>query len=172
MLSDVSGLMLFHGGIAEVEHIDLSNSRNKLDFGKGFYTTTSYKQACRWSEIKFSRDKGGKAVKAVSKYSISNFDGLNIKEFPVADSHWLAFVVNNRLAEVHSHEYDIVIGPIADDTTLLVINTYMLGLYGSGENAVNMAISLLKPEMLENQYAFCTEKAVSRLTYEGCDYLD
>ena len=170
MLFDFNGFV-YHGSIIQVEYIDLSKSRNKLDFGKGFYVTSSYQQACRWSEIKYNRVKGIEAVKAVSKYSVTGFNGLNVKEFKNAGHEWLEFIVQNRREEVTQHNYDIVIGHIADDTTLLVINTYINGLYGVGDEAVKIAISLLKPEMLENQYAFCTEKAIAKLKFEGCVYL-
>jgi hypothetical protein len=170
MKTDISSLILYHGGIEKVEIIDLSKSRNKVDFGRGFYTTASYTQAVRWSELKSSRNKTAAKNKAVSKYSIKNITGLSIKEFASADREWLEFVVNNRTGEI-SHDFDMVIGPIANDMTLLVVNAYMSGFYGAGDEAVSLAISLLKPDLLEDQYAFCTEAAVSKLSFEGCNYL-
>ena len=168
--NDSSGLMLFHGSTVSVEYIDLSKSRPKLDFGMGFYTTTSYEQAVRWSELKYKRSTANNACKVVSRYSVISFDGLLIKNFLKPDRKWLEFVVNNRLGTI-PHKFDIVIGPIANDMTLLVVNAYMNNLYGVGDAAADMAISLLKPEMLENQYAFCTEKAILTLKYEGSDFI-
>ena len=168
---DFHGLILYHGSTVKIDRIDLTKSRSKLDFGRGFYTTASYEQACRWSEIKYDRAKSNNVSKVVSKYLISNLEGLAIKEFPTADLEWLEYVVNNRQGLATGDYYDIVIGPIANDSTLLIINTYMNGLYGAGENAKRMAINLLRPEMLEKQYAFCTKEAIFRLVFEGSDYL-
>ena len=183
MSIDFCELTLYHGSTLKIDHIDLTKSRRNLDFGRGFYTTISYKQACRWSEIKYDRAKNSSLLqvaqkaasevvsKVVSKYSFNDTAGLMIKEFPTADQEWLEFVVNNRGGTFTGNNYDIVIGPIANDSTLLVINTFMNGLYGVGEDAVRMAISLLRPETLEKQYAFCTKEAISGLTFKGCDYL-
>ena len=170
MKSDITNHMLYHGGTDKVEHIDLSKSRGKLDFGRGFYTTASYAQAVRWSKLKSSRNKNDVKGEAVSKFTIKDVDGLDIKKLLVADREWLEFVVRNRRGEIR-HNFDLIIGPIANDMTLLVVNAYMNGLYGVGEEAINMAIGLLKPELLEDQYAFCTEDAISRLRFVGCDYL-
>ncbi len=162
---------LYHGGIAEVKHINISNSRNRLDFGKGFYTTANYEQAKRWAILKFNRSKNQNIQKAVSKYIFEDYTDLQIKEFPVANKDWLEFVVRNRRGELPAHNYDLVIGQIANDTTLLVVNAYMDGLYGKGQTATEMAINLLKPEMLQTQFAFCTANAASRLIFKGCDFL-
>ena len=35
--------ILYHGSYSEVSHIDLSQCRSGLDFGKGFYVTSSLK---------------------------------------------------------------------------------------------------------------------------------
>ena len=37
--------VLYHGSYTEVSRIDLSQCRSGLDFGKGFYVTSSLKQA-------------------------------------------------------------------------------------------------------------------------------
>ena len=168
----LNGMILYHGGITAVEHIDLTKSRQSLDFGKGFYTTSNYAQACRWSRLKYDRDKNNPVrSKAVSKYLLNNTEGLKVKEFQDPTGEWLEFIVANRNSRSLIHTYDLVIGPIANDTTLLVVNSFINGLYGHGESAVQMAISLLKPEILESQYAFCTKRAISLLSYTGCDYL-
>jgi len=170
MKFDISNRMLYHGGIEKVEYIDLSKSRGKLDFGRAFYTTASYAQAVRWSKLKSGRNKSDVKDKVVSKFSVKGIVKLNIKEFPIADREWLEFVVRNRRGEMR-HSFDLIIGPIANDMTLLVVNAYMSGLYGVGDEAINIAIGLLKPELLEDQYAFCSEDAISRLRFVGCDYL-
>lgn len=40
-----TGIFLYHGSYCEISTIDLTFSRRALDFGKGFYLTSSYQQA-------------------------------------------------------------------------------------------------------------------------------
>ena len=54
---------------------------------------------------------------------------LRILEFSNADKDWLQFVVRNRREKELSPDYDLVIGPVANDTTLPVIDDYMDGKY-------------------------------------------
>lgn len=46
--------------------------------------------------------------------------GLQIKVFPDYSEEWAEFVVMNRKndSDIQAHPYDIVIGPIADDTSV------------------------------------------------------
>lgn len=43
-------MTVYHGSSVEVAKPDLKHSRPVLDFGLGFYTTTLYEQAAKWSE--------------------------------------------------------------------------------------------------------------------------
>ena len=36
------GILLYHGSYSEISSIDLLYGRRSLDFGRGFYLTTSY----------------------------------------------------------------------------------------------------------------------------------
>ncbi len=45
MIRLTDGKILYHGSYTEVSDIDLSKCRAGLDFGKGFYLTSSFKQA-------------------------------------------------------------------------------------------------------------------------------
>lgn len=42
------GILLYHGNYMEVSNIDLSKCKHGLDFGHGFYLTSSYQQAYRY----------------------------------------------------------------------------------------------------------------------------
>ena len=54
---------------------------------------------------------------------------LNIKIFPDYSEEWAEFVVMNRKnnSDVPAHPYDIVIGPIADDTVGVQIRRFTMG---------------------------------------------
>lgn len=100
---------------------------------------------------------------------------MPIYEFSDADKEWLWFISLNRrqrLAKALSpllpktlFASEIIIGKIANDTTNPVITTYLNGLYGSleDENAAKMAISLLLPNRLKDQYCFLSQRAVNCL---------
>ena len=87
--------------------------------------------------------------------------GLKVRIFPEkASVEWLLFVDANRdrdhLQPVH--DYDIVIGPIADDGVVLQLTNYREGIYTPEE-----AAKLLQDRYLDQQYYFGTEKALSFL---------
>lgn len=42
------GMLLYHGSYTEISAIDLKYSKRTLDFGKGFYLTSSYEQALNY----------------------------------------------------------------------------------------------------------------------------
>ena len=51
-----SRMILYHGGIDIVDKPEIRKGDAFLDFGVGFYTTTSYEQAERWARIKMRRN--------------------------------------------------------------------------------------------------------------------
>lgn len=56
-------IILYHGSNQEFYKIDLSKSKDRRDFGKGFYMTTVKEQAIHWAENMFLRYGGtGKYV--------------------------------------------------------------------------------------------------------------
>jgi len=52
-----------------------------------------------------------------------------------------------------THNYDIVMGPTADDDTMVVINAYLDGLYGviGSETALNLLIKSIESKKLPRQ---------------------
>ena len=45
-------MKLYHGSTFKVNQSNLNVLNHKTDFGAGFYTTTDYEQAKKWSKIK------------------------------------------------------------------------------------------------------------------------
>ena len=84
---------------------------------------------------------------------------MNILHFTHADEDWLEFVVANRAGRAIS-AYDLIIGPVANDATLPVIDDYMDGKYTREE-----AIKRLLPQRLTDQYAFLTPAALKQLIF-------
>ena len=49
-------MILYHGSTVRVEMPELRAGVSLLDFGAGFYTTSSYEQAERWARRKMRRE--------------------------------------------------------------------------------------------------------------------
>ena len=81
--------------------------------------------------------------------------------FSEANEEWLEFVVSNRKGLVQKSKYDLVIRPIANDSTIFVINSYISGSIGK-----DTALTLLLPQKLKNQYAFLSVAALGCLKFE------
>jgi hypothetical protein len=62
--------------------------------------------------------------------------------------------------------YDLVIGPVANDSTLPVIDDYMDGRYTKQE-----AVERLMPQNLTDQYAFLTTDALRTLSFKRSEML-
>jgi hypothetical protein len=91
--------------------------------------------------------------------------------FEAANLDWLNFVLFNRgfaKESVIRNDYDIIIGPVANDTVGLVLNQLIVGTYGNPESlsAKETAIGLLEPEKLYNQVLFKTEIGIKNLRFK------
>jgi len=153
--------LLYHGSNKIIEVIDLEKGRSKLDFGKGFYLTSSRAQAREWAIRRAKRSQDGIAI--LNQYELQQTISvlpLRIKRFETADEEWLDYVVANRNEVYIGNVYDIVIGPVADDSVLRTIMFYMEGIYTKQE-----ALRRLKTEKLCDQYLFATLEAVSLLHF-------
>ena len=98
----------------------------------------------------------------ISSYSFDEKAAAELKilKFNSPDGDWLDFVVANRKEQPVSEEYDLIVGPVANDSTLPVIDDYADGRYTKDE-----AIRRLLPQKLTDQYAFLTDRALSFLTF-------
>lgn len=152
-------MKLYHGSNVEVKQPQILESDRKLDFGTGFYVTTSFEQAEKWAELTAKRRNKGKPVITVYEYNEAKESDLRILRFSSPDSSWLRFVSANRKNEPIANNYDLIIGPVANDKTMPVISLYFTGVYTEEET-----IKRLLPQKLRDQYVFKTEKALSLLT--------
>jgi hypothetical protein len=51
------------------------------------------------------------------EFDLREMEKLNVKRFASADREWLKFIIQNRMSRTRRHNYDIVIGPTANDDT-------------------------------------------------------
>lgn len=158
-------MKLYHGSNVEVKQPKILLAVKTSDFGPAFYTTSSLNQSVRWSKIKARRRRKGHPVVSTYEFDCSKAqDDLRVKEFQDADEEWLDFVVANRSNNYRGEQFDLVIGPVADDQAITVLDDYMAGLYTK-----KIALELLEPQNLVDQYAFLTFKALKYLNCIGVE---
>jgi hypothetical protein len=145
-------MTLYHGSNVVVQKPKVLSNGYYKDFGYGFYCTNMEKQAVRWALTK-SRNH------VVNVYEYKDNDDLKVCEFAQMTEEWLDFVVDCRRGI--EHDFDIVEGPMADDTIWDYIEDFTRG------NITREAFwALVKFKYPTHQMVFCTEKALSTLTYE------
>ena len=98
--------ILYHGTYLKIEYTEIKKHKFTKDFSWGFYCTEIEEQAKKWA-MEFKEP-------IVNKYRLKNIEELNVKIFKDYSHEWLDFVVSCRNGNTHS--YDVVEGPIADDT--------------------------------------------------------
>jgi len=154
-------MFLYHGSNVEVEKPRLMNQKRGLDFGAGFYLTSSKNQAERFSVNVTRRVGSGTPTVSIYEFDIDKAEQLlDFCRFKGADYDWLEFVKDNRQNMYNGKEYDFVIGPVANDDVLPTIMLYL-----TGQLDVNLTINALKTRNLVNQFCFKSEKALSLLRF-------
>ena len=82
--------------------------------------------------------------------------------FPALDKEWLEFIKENRTKGGIQHNYDVVIGPVADDNTMETVQLYLSGIFSAEE-----AVERLRFNKVNNQVSFHTSLALEHLTFES-----
>ena len=158
----MSNLKLYHGSTVIVKKPNLEILNYRTDFGKGFYTTTDFEQAKSWTKIK--KDRLGKNIEGIHQYvNVYEYEeniNLNILRFESATEEWLKIVLKNRQSEELVHQFDIVIGPVANDNLYQVLVSYENGIYNIEET-----INRLKTYLLSNQISFHTIQSLECIKY-------
>lgn len=143
---------LYNGSSFKLENPKILTSGFYKDFGYGFYCTNIEKQAKRWAMT-----KGKNHI--VNVYSYAKAADLKILSFDSMTEEWLDFVVDCRQGK--EHDYDIVEGPMADDTIWDYIEDYILG------NITREAFwVLVKFKYPTHQIVFATDRALECINFE------
>lgn len=156
-------MKLYHGTNAEIAQIDLNKSKVGKDFGFGFYLSAERAQAEEIAARKFEQQGVGTAkvyeyefdeqLLQNGELSVCHFDGYS--------EEWAEFVLQNRKNRTRNqlHSFDVVIGPIADDTVGFQIRKFTQGII-----TLHQFIDELKyMKGITFQYFFATEKAINHL---------
>ncbi len=153
-------MICYHGSDTVVDAPKILEPKRPLDFGGGFYVTTSYAQAKNWA-IKVAYRNNSK-TRCVNRYEFDEDaakKNVTVIQFASADENWLDFICDNRSGR-DTGVYDIVIGPVADDSVYRVVVEYE-----NGDLDKESALKKLKTESLCDQISFATHEALKYLTY-------
>jgi hypothetical protein len=153
-------MKLYHGSNVEIESIDLARGRRGKDFGKGFYVNPDYMQAVEFSSNVVRREGSGIPTVTSFEFDESALDLLNIKRFDGYTQEWAEFILMNRnnISDKPAHDFDIVIGPIADDGVGTQIRRLSRGFI-----TFDAFLDELKYSKVSIQYFFGTEEAIKYL---------
>ena len=149
------GIMtVYHGSYMTIERPKIIKGRNTKDFGAGFYCTIIKEQAERWAK-RYDTPK-------VNIYTVRMNTSLKILEFKEMTEEWLDFIINCRNGV--GHDYDIVIGAIANDQIYNFISDYIEGVITREQFWV-----MARFKYPTHQINFCTEEALNCLRFHACE---
>ncbi len=149
MIGLEDGMLLYHGSYVSIPNIDLSRCMGGLDFGRGFYLTSSYEQAYNYVQLSVRKAKHISAVPEdfdpadgqISVYKFHYDPNILAYFFQEPSIEWLHFVAANRKKDLFPQllkKYsviDIIGGKIADDQTARTLQIYISG-EGAGKPGI------------------------------------
>ena len=158
-------MTLFHGGTHIIEHPVVITGDQGRDFGFAFYVTDIREQAERWARrrSRYRSRIAGQVIKGIVceyEFDGTSCDDLRVIRFPEPTMAWIDFVVACRSDIAYSHGYDLVIGKIANDRVGETISYVVQGVMRRED-----ALERLRFQHINNQFAFCTDKAIDKLRY-------
>jgi len=141
---------VYHGGYMEVSEPKIFTHGFTKDFGYGFYCTLIKEQAIKWS-LRYDTP-----ILSVFNYLVDS--SLNILEFKTMTEEWLDFIIDCRSGK--NHNYDIVIGAMADDQVYNYISDYIDGVISREQ-----FWALAKFKYPTHQINFATERALKCIKF-------
>jgi hypothetical protein len=153
-------MIVFHGTNIVIERPKIINRFKTLDFGEGFYTTENENQANDFA-VKVCTRRSPSLYPIVNCYGFDeDFDKYSVLKFDAPNEEWLDFVVARRKGIALNENYDLIIGPVANDD---VFGTIVL--YEAGQLDKESAIRRFKVKKLFNHVVFCSELSLSSLVF-------
>ena len=144
-------IIVYHGNKTKVRHPEIRIAQFHKDFYYGFYCALFEEQAKRWA-VRYQ----GRGI--INEYVYTPDNTLKILKFEEMTEDWLDFIVSCRLGK--SHDYDIVEGPMANDT----IFNYVQNLV-DGKISREAFWALAKFKKPTHQISFHTARALTTLKY-------
>lgn len=154
-------MRLYHGTNIDFDRIDLLKSKPNKDFGRGFYLSAEYEQALSMAQAKVELLETG--VPVVQTYIVDEqvWESLRVLRFENYSEEWAKFILQNRnnTSDMPTHEYDVVIGPIANDRVGLQLWKYET----QSIDLPTLVRNLQYMKGITIQYFFGTERAITSL---------
>ena len=144
--------IIYHGSYCKVEKPKIMDGKFTRDFGKGFYCTILSEQAEKCAK-KYD-------TPVINMYEYNENTKLKIKDFTVMTEEWLDFIINCRSGK--QHNYDIVVGAMADDQVYNYVNDLI-----NGTITREAFWELAKFRHPTHQIAFCTDEALKCIKFVG-----
>ena len=167
-------ITVYHGSTSLIDKIDVAKGKPYKDFGRGFYVTESRRHASNLAlrNKRIEIERFGRPCEAylyTYEMDMGKLSGFKVKKFLDADFEWVQFVLMNRKSRNHTHDFDAVIGPTANDDTMVVLNAYLDGLYGDigSEDALETLLKNIEAEKLPEQIYFSNNDATDSLVQKG-----
>ena len=150
---------LYHGSLEIVATPEIRKPNRTLDYGEGFYLTSSADQAEAWVRRKLKGDITLGYVN-IYEYDENMEAAFETLAFERPDEAWLDFVMANRMNLNYRHGYDIVKGPVANDRVYASFALYEARLIGKQE-----LINELREYKLVNQILIHTDRALASVKW-------
>lgn len=128
------------------------------DFSWGFYCNVMLNQAKRWASRNNERS-------VLNVYDYVENDELRVLRFDGMTEEWFDFIVHCRSGGVHN--YDVVEGPMADDTIWNYVNDFI-----RGSISRKQFWALVEFAIPTHQISFHTLRALDCLTFLGSEVLN
>ncbi len=158
-------MRVYHGGLVEVRVPEIRRGEVVGDFGLGFYVTRSLDQARRFVRTKARREDKNSGVVSIFELDdqtlSKNFRGL---VFDGPTPEWAKFVCANRKRPSFAHDYDYVMGPVANDQVYATFSFFEGGLI-----SFEMLLDQLRVRELADQILFHTEQSLRLLKFAGSE---
>lgn len=153
-------MKVYHGSLETVRHPEMRKPNRTLDYGSGFYTTTSLQQAEDWVRRKMKEDEADCGFVNVYELDEQEISTMKALTFQQPTEEWVDFVMLNRRQRGFTHDYDVVYGPVANDRVYAAFALYEGGLIDK-----QTLIAELKTYKLVDQYLFHTEQSLRLLKF-------
>lgn len=148
-------MILYHGSSKIVEYPEIKRAKFQKVFYSGVYFDETRLRAKRWA-LRY-RKKG-----YINKYEYTPNHELNCLFFDKITKEWMDFVVDCRRGK--PHKYDIVEGPMADDTVYNYIQNLI-----DGKISRAACWELVKFKHPAIQVSFHTISALDTLQFIGSE---
>lgn len=159
-------MILYHGTNIRFDIPKIIHPNRALDFGAGFYTTTDISQAKVWAKVVIRRAEKGIPLLNIYEFDEKFLSQLKIKHFETPNKEWLDFVCEHRLEIYFEDDYDLIIGAVANDNTMPVLQAYIDSIKTNENDRdffAQVALRQLRDNKLTDQVVFKTERSLQQL---------